>query len=103
MTSAAARFSASASERTNGVRADRPQALVEQKGSGAGFPMDFVRDNQRWRGGEDKAVVPCRNCRLEQIERARDIDVDKSGRGITRDIRLMERPGMDHRLDAVVR
>ena len=46
--------------------------------------------------------MPRGDRRLQQIERARDIDVDKGLRRKARDIGLVQRAGMDHRLDRMI-
>src|SRR6476620_1369329 len=59
-------------------------------------------ENLKANVGEDKALMPRGDRRLQQIERARDIDVDKGLRLEARDIRLVQRAGMDHRLDRMI-
>src|SRR5260221_788089 len=46
--------------------------------------------------------MPCCNGRLQQIERPGHVDVHKSPRRKSVDIRLMERTGMDDRFNVVV-
>ena len=44
-----------------------------------------------------------RDRRLQQVERAGHVGIDKGRPRMARDIRLVERRGMDHRFDAMAR
>lgn len=46
--------------------------------------------------------MPGPHRRLQQVERARDVHIDKGLRGIARDIGLVERCGVDHRLHPAI-
>ena len=72
------------------------------RAAGAACP-DGARDHHRGRRGEDEAVDTGRHRRLEQVERALDVDGHERARRVADDVGLVQGACMDHRGDPMAR
>src|SRR5205085_9825745 len=68
---------------------ERSKAFIEPDSSRATLPRDVLRDHERCRRGEDKAVVARRDRSFKQVQGAGHIGFDKGRPGIARNIRLV--------------
>lgn len=83
------------------ARLQRGERLVDPHRFVTPALADRVRDHQRGGRGEDETIGFRRHRRLEQVERAADIDVDERLARITHDVGLVQRPGVDDGLEAM--
>ena len=101
MMHAAQAFRRKLGDAVNVARLQRTGAFVEKHRRAARLVANGLRDHQRGRRGEDEAGAGRRG-RLEQVERSRDVGVDESLGGKARDVRLVQRARMHHRIDGEV-
>ncbi len=80
---------------------ERPDALVEPDGGLARLGADRLADHQRGRGGENEAR-PDGGRFLQEVQSACDIGVDEGLRGVAGDVGLVQRAGVDDRLEAML-
>ena len=87
------------------ARLERRETLVEPEGAAGAARLagaDCLGDHQRGGRGEDEAVDAGRARRLEQVQRAGDVDVDEGLRRIADDVGLVQRAGMDDGVDRLL-
>jgi hypothetical protein len=83
--------------------ASGPKSSSSQTAVWSHLVADRLGDHQRGGRSKDEAVMIGRDRRLKQVERAGDIDVNESLGWETYDVRLVQRAGVNDRLDTVVR
>ena len=81
-------------------RRRNPRRARPLRRSAAG--ADRLGDHQRGGRGEQEAVVAGGDRGFEQIAGALDIDLMEGRFGVADDVRLVQRAGVDHRLDAML-
>jgi hypothetical protein len=83
------------------ARLERPVILPHPHRLSGPAPVERRRHHQRGGRGEDEAVVARRGRRLEEVESAGHVDVDERLGRVADDVGLVQRAGVDRRLDAL--
>lgn len=84
------------------ARRQRTRALFQPHRFTRTLLSDCIGDHQRRGRCEHEPVMARRPRGLEQVKRAAHIHINKGLRRIADDVGLMQRPAMDHRLDAML-
>ena len=87
------------------ARLERRKVFVEPEGAAGAARLagaNRLGDHQRGGRGEDEAADAGRARRLEQVQRAGDVDVDEGLGRIADDVGLVQRAGMDDGVDRLL-
>ena len=87
----------------NIARCKRPVILVQPNGLRRCLVPDGLRNHQRCRGCHHEPVMPRRHGRLQQVQRARHIRIDKGLTRKPRNVRLVQGARMDDGFNAIIR